>query len=65
MSVINVIMSVMLYLVAVLLILVFMTAFLNSVAKERPRADKQTDLRVGCVVFVCFITLIIVFQFYV
>lgn len=54
-------MTIMFYAVAVLLILVFVTAFINSATKERINKDRQTDLIVGCAVFVCFIVLVIVF----
>ena len=54
-------MTVMFYAVAVLLILVFVTAFMNSATKGRINKDRQTDLIVGCAVFVCFIVLVIVF----
>lgn len=54
-------MTVMFYAVAVLLILVFVTAFINSATKGRINKDRQTDLIVGCAVFVCFIVLVIVF----
>lgn len=54
-------MTIMFYAVAVLLILVFVTAFMNSATKGRINKDRQTDLIVGCAVFVCFIVLVIVF----
>lgn len=54
-------MTIMFYAVAVLLILVFVTAFINSATKGRINKDRQTDLIVGCAVFVCFIVLVIVF----
>lgn len=54
-------MTIMFYVVAVLLILVFVTAFINSATKGRINKDRQTDLIVGCAVFVCFIVLVIVF----
>lgn len=54
-------MTIMFYVVAVLLILVFVTAFINSATKGRINKDRQTDLIVGCAVFVCFIVLVVVF----
>lgn len=54
-------MTIMFYAVAVLLILVFVTAFLNSATKGRINKDRQTDLIVGCAVFICFIVLVVVF----
>lgn len=54
-------MTIMFYAVAVLLILVFVTAFMNSATKGRINKDRQTDLIVGCAVFVCFIVLVVVF----
>ena len=54
-------MTIMFYAVAVLLILVFVTAFLNSATKRGNNKYRQTDLIVGCVVFVCFMVLVIVF----
>lgn len=54
-------MTIMFYSVAVLLILVFVTAFLNSATKRGNNKYRQTDLIVGCVVFVCFIVLVVVF----
>lgn len=54
-------MTIMFYAVAVLLILVFVTAFMNSAKKGRINKDRQTDLIVGCAVFVCFIVLVVVF----
>ena len=54
-------MTIMFYAVSVLLILVFVTAFLNSATKGRINKDRQTDLIVGCAVFVCFIVLVVVF----
>lgn len=54
-------MTIMFYAVAVLLILVFVTAFINSATKGRINKDRQTDLIVGCAVFVCFIVLVVVF----
>lgn len=54
-------MTIMFYAVAVLLILVFVTAFINSATKGRINKDRQTDLIVGCAVFMCFIVLVVVF----
>ena len=57
--------KILFWIVAILLALVFIVAFMNSTAKDRSASDRQTDLIVGVVVFLVFIALIKVFGGYV
>lgn len=53
-----------LWIIAILLALVFVVAFMNSTAKDRQISDRYVDVLVGVVVFVVFCMLIKIFGGY-
>lgn len=53
--------KILFYVIAVLLALVFLVAFMNSIAKDRQPRDRYIDVIVGVVVFLVFCTLVKVF----
>lgn len=57
--------KILFYVVAVLLALVFIVAFMNSTAKDRQPRDRYIDVLVGVVVFLVFCMLIRVFGGYI
>lgn len=57
--------KILFYVVAVLLALVFIVAFMNSTAKDRQPRDRYIDVLVGVVVFLVFCMLIKVFGGYI
>lgn len=57
--------KILFWIVAILLALVFIVAFMNSTAKDRQPRDRYIDVLVGVVVFLVFCTLVKVFGGYV
>ena len=56
--------KILFYVIAVLLALVFIVAFMRS-TEQKPQRDKVSDLLVGVVVFLVFIVLVRVFGGYI
>lgn len=55
-------MTVLFWVTAVFLVMVFIVCFCNASQPKRDVQDRREDLEVGVFIFVCFLVLVIVFK---